>query len=291
MTQERFSRIVDDPELLRTITYEELKTLALAYPYAHNLWYFLAIKGRQIDHPDVVKNVATAAAYSLDRMQLFRLVAPQMIAPQQVWMEEEVLELKPIETLKRKLEEELTAVERTEVPAEVPPVSLAAPAPEIPETTTTFTTEIVDQIPEPEEILEEISPIPQIPYQSFSAWYDAFNPPLIIKTAPETTVHITAPPAQEPPAAVSQISEEDIEDQSIGDDEPAEQRHVKPGNIAQLLAEKSVAENKDVISETLAKLFVKQGYRDKAIAMYERLILAFPEKSAYFAAEIDKLKK
>jgi hypothetical protein len=66
---------------------------------------------------------------------------------------------------------------------------------------------------------------------------------------------------------------------------------LKVAGIAQLLAEKSVLENKDVISETLAKLYVKQGYRDRAIAMYERLCLAFPEKSTYFAAEIDKLKK
>ena len=60
---------------------------------------------------------------------------------------------------------------------------------------------------------------------------------------------------------------------------------------AQELAERSVAENKDVISETLARLLAKQGYRDKAINMYERLCLAFPEKSPYFAAEIEKLKK
>ena len=61
--------------------------------------------------------------------------------------------------------------------------------------------------------------------------------------------------------------------------------------IAQVLAERSVSENKDVISETLARLFARQGYREKAIHMYERLILTFPEKSSYFAAEIDKLKK
>ena len=61
--------------------------------------------------------------------------------------------------------------------------------------------------------------------------------------------------------------------------------------IAQQLAERSVAENQDVISETLAKLYAKQGYRDKSAQMYARLALLFPEKSAYFAAEIDKLKK
>lgn len=290
MTQERFSRIVDDPELLRTITYEELKTLALAYPYAHNLWYFLAIKGRQIDHPDVVKNVAAAAAYSLDRTQLFRLVAPQMIAPQQVWMEEEVLELKPIETLKRKLEEELTAFERAETP-EATPEAMAAPMPEILVETVGPTPETIEYEPEPEETLEEISTIPQIPYQSFSAWYDAFRPPLITEIPVETIAQAIPEPAVETPVSVAEPTIEDIEDQAIGEDEPEAQPVSKSGSIAQILAEKSVAENKDVISETLAKLFVKQGYRDKAVAMYERLILAFPEKSAYFAAEIDKLKK
>ncbi|MDO8969170.1 MAG: hypothetical protein Q7U74_00690, partial [Saprospiraceae bacterium] len=104
MTQERFFQLTNDPELLRRITYEELKTLALAYPYAHNLRSLLALKARQIDHPEATRDLATAAAYSLDRTRLFLLVAPQMIVPQQVLAHEEVLELKPIETVKRELE-------------------------------------------------------------------------------------------------------------------------------------------------------------------------------------------
>jgi predicted negative regulator of RcsB-dependent stress response len=61
--------------------------------------------------------------------------------------------------------------------------------------------------------------------------------------------------------------------------------------LAQALAEKSVTERETVISETLARLLVQQGHKEKAINMYQRLSLAFPEKSEYFAAEIDKLKK
>ena len=64
-----------------------------------------------------------------------------------------------------------------------------------------------------------------------------------------------------------------------------------PKTDTRSLADKSVSENKELVSETLARLYARQGYFDKALIMYERLSLAFPEKSHYFAAEIEKLKK
>ena len=47
LTKERLIRLLENPELLTSISFEELKTLALAYPYAHNLRYLLAIKAQQ----------------------------------------------------------------------------------------------------------------------------------------------------------------------------------------------------------------------------------------------------
>jgi hypothetical protein len=55
-------------------------------------------------------------------------------------------------------------------------------------------------------------------------------------------------------------------------------------------AEESLVAKEDTGSETLANILALQGHKDKAIAMYEKLKLQIPEKSTFFAAQIEKLK-
>lgn len=52
-------------------------------------------------------------------------------------------------------------------------------------------------------------------------------------------------------------------------------------------------ENKifDIATETLAKVYLKQGNKSMAIKIYNQLILKYPEKSSYFAAQIKKIEK
>lgn len=57
----------------------------------------------------------------------------------------------------------------------------------------------------------------------------------------------------------------------------------------QAIAAHSV-KGKEVLTETMAEVLVKQGMREKAMEVYRKLSLLNPEKSAYFATKIEQLK-
>lgn len=57
------------------------------------------------------------------------------------------------------------------------------------------------------------------------------------------------------------------------------------------LSEQNESYNENVVSETLAMILIKQGKKEKAIEVLRKLIWKFPQKKAYFAAQIEDLTK
>ena len=73
---------------------------------------------------------------------------------------------------------------------------------------------------------------------------------------------------------------------------PQKDREVVPDRVMEEAIQTSAAhsiQGKDVLTETMAEVLAKQGMREKARAVYEKLSLLNPDKRAYFAAKIEQL--
>ncbi|NUN99116.1 MAG: hypothetical protein HUU01_00735 [Saprospiraceae bacterium] len=331
MNAENFRDYLNDPSLLYQVPYEELKSLALEYPYNAHLRWLLLQKSRMEHRPDARKALEKAAVYSIDRKALYRFVQTHYEKSETPFFvfNEDFLELKDLSVLHEELavpvEDPIIARPVVADPIAVfrePPVApqiqeeaeeelafdfTALIAPETAETSAAIPFEVVGDEPattlppEPEAeatpdvsyvdrvandaaaissaveyrsalaaadaVLEkaaQIAPVAPLPKATFRSW----TRPALPVSDPEHE------PAKAPPPVV----------------QPEKKTKKAPDVVAEI-ARLSVTENTSLATETLADLLAAQQQYDKAAKMYERLILKFPEKSAYFAAKIEKLKK
>jgi hypothetical protein len=73
--------------------------------------------------------------------------------------------------------------------------------------------------------------------------------------------------------------------------EPRINRSIKVVEKQEDISLGSLEDKDGFISETLASIYVKQKLFDKAIAVYDKLVLKNPEKNVYFASQIERIEK
>jgi hypothetical protein len=116
MNLENFHKYLENPSLLYQVSYQELKSLVLQYPFSPNLHLLLLIKSIQEKHKDQDRHLAMVAISAPDRRKLWQLVneVTQTAGEQEHFqLTEDFLELKDLSSLSFQLataeeEQELT---------------------------------------------------------------------------------------------------------------------------------------------------------------------------------------
>jgi hypothetical protein len=112
---------------------------------------------------------------------------------------------------------------------------------------------------------------------TFTSWLKQINQ----KSTTEKPTEISTEPISAKPDLVEKFIKEEPRIK------PSKTSFFNPVNMAK----KSVQDNDEFLTETLARIYAKQGNLSKAIRAYQKLSLKFPEKSSYFAALIEELKR
>ncbi len=332
--------------MLLQVSYQELKSLVLQYPYSPNLRYLLLLKSLFDQSKDFDRNQVLASLSSPDRKKLRQLVKQYSRIreiQENYALNEEFLELKDLSVLEDLVEEPnpATAFAPTgngKAEAAVPPIATADGLEEEIEEESDlsflkglhFDQDEIAVLGEPEQAPTESLPEATTQSESEAPSFDDLletdlaEAPAATDSSPDEAVAEVAPaPGAQPsptPVIPLEITNEpdvqpmpkprssfnnwlkkltppqagllttDLKDISLNN-----RPHLQPETIveedAKQIAEHSVEEDEEIASETLALLLEKQKLYTKAISMYERLQLKYPEKSSLFAAKIEELNK
>lgn len=241
MNLENFTEFLRYPSRLYQLSYEELKSLSLQYPYCANLHVLLLVKSKLEGHPDLKKNLHRAATYAIDRRRLRLLLEDEQLLSVDSSIPittDEVLELQNL--LDLELPEKVPV--STSDPEEDKQLILPQPGQDLPysdlplpeEEGENSVSELLFSPPAaagPAEELPPLSPLPTVPAEDIAPESDGIPDaaadagermrdlvdnimthvaaiPLILPALPET-LPFTVGPAEEIPAY--ELVKEDIE--------------------------------------------------------------------------------
>ena len=292
MNHTNFVDCLEQPARLLQLNYQELKNLVMAFPYSPNLRVMLWLRSIVESDGKSEMYLQRAAGSTFDRAQLLALSRQFAQAKLQLadWAESPVLQ------------------ERVELRAATPVSAASAAVSEAPSVSmpTAATAEEKQSL---SQMLDELSQaLAQLPMQAVEE--TAVTPDNLDEVEYRKN-EIAATLADTPPVADSQRIHKMIEDRKAASlarlsarrragaaterQTPAAHTNQQPApeavERADLVARQSLRDNEEIFSEGLASLLVMQGEYPRAIKMYEKLCLVFPDKKDNFAAIIENLQQ
>ncbi len=260
MKKERFKEIVSSCASTAD-EIKSLKKLADEYPFSQIIHLLLANSSKKNNLEEFKPSLMNAAFHSTDRSILKSLIENNLIPPPSI----KSVKSSPALASKTKQEGASESVIKEIIPK----------------------SSVIDSDKLIADVLKNLAKLQKIKKET-ALWLDK-KPEL--KTVKKKTVSKKITPKSKPkknlskPKAQTKIIEKFIKE------EPRITKNSSPMNDKQDMSKESTKMREDVISESLAKIFVKQGKNGKAIDIYKKLIWKFPQKKSLFAAQIEKLKK
>ena len=325
VNKEAFHKLLQDPAHITPDSLASLEELVRLFPFC-SLAHTLIAKS----HYDQATMLASqklrkAAAYAVNRNKLKKIITgnwpepprpevPPSFRPLSVAVQPEVFALPPLPPLELSISDlpalELPALELPGV--ELPPVEETAP--EVPARDIPVQEVPVQEMPPAPEVMEPVAEAPAPAPETllidppadvlFDRLVGSLKPPVVYPSPEEDEEE-----PEEPPLRLGHLNE---------DDEPVEnysrraKKHVQREIIESFIkseprisslnnapkesyAPRDLSEKStrplEVVSENMANIYIRQRKYDKAIQMFNKLILKYPEKKENFVKRIQELKQ
>jgi hypothetical protein len=291
MQQEELLTYLENPGTLNRDTLEKLLRIMEQFPFFQTA-RLLALKNRfLIGDQGYQAELENTAAYITDRRVLYDLLYPLDGDKTQVVSDSDY---------SAAVAEETAAATATEDTAAAAAAAETAAAPDLPPPT--LRDNISNLLTMQLEELELVDPAEAdlVPELMLDAG-NIYGPDAEVSSVegeemvhdlftidPDTTVDSDADTSASP-AADSPFHHMELIDKFIETNPRLQPQQGDHPNVD--ISEDSVKENDGIFTDTLARIYIKQGLYSKAIFAYEKLILKYPEKSGYFAAQIEEIKK
>ncbi len=248
------------------------------YPFCQSAHLLLAKITKDFHHSSFDRVISASSIHIPDRAMLFNLISAKKIFADQ-----------KIEVQLQKEEQVSLKTEFTETLVEEPELSIVEEE--------TSIKEQESQLTEP-ELIPALAEFISKPH-SFESWLSHYkfrsegkevsdnDADLSESEAPAFEIpgysieqEYPMPPDEEDLKAITKFTKEKPKPEKVFDEE----------KMVLKMAKKSITADENLATETLAKVYAMQGKTEKAISVYEKLILKYPFKSTYFANLIEELK-
>ncbi len=274
MNTQSFNKLLVNPDLLNANTLPELEQLIEAYPYAENFRILYALNLLVLDDFRYQQNLTKAAFYSSDRKKLKYLVDTMQAEEKEDFSQITQAKIEPEPPIiieKAKEDEKIKSSQNSILPLkEIKPLKEK---------------KSLTEDNKEDRIFEREKQIKQIRTKAELLRLVKKRLAQIEANKKENNVEHVEKKEQE--VSNSSIINRFIKNQpSIS--RPDKKEFYNPQNEA---IESTIDDDEFLITETLARIHADQGNLQKAIEIYQKLILKIPEKSSYFAARIQDLNK